>query len=309
MGFDISNGLSLMGSTIATQAGNEALEMQKADLENQKTILADKLATTRETNLETLRQSGALTLAQKTSDMAVAANKAEGQNAADLALAQAPKLAAVQAAIVEKNASDPAYLKSLRLVSDASATVSERAAAAASLQQTQLLKLQTASEQQVEDARDSLAAAEKSGDPLAITAAQRAMAVATYSAKDEVQAAIAAKGVADSARMYVESIDTRIARIAGSTQANTPEGKAQIDQLNGERVQAQQSYQQLQGAAVTAAKNIPDINIGKTPGPTGAAPLSSIIPGSPGSTASITGAPTASAAAIPNASNLSIMGH
>lgn len=277
MGFNLAGGLAAAGGAIEQTAGNAALEQQKADLQNQSMILSDQLQTVRETGLEAQKEKGAEHLAQVTSDINVGAQKQIAQNAANLALAQAPKLAEVQRQISEANAADPNYLKSIRAIADASSTPEQRAQAAMAMAQTNQIKLQTQTEQEVEDARDALADAEKSGDENAITAAQRRMAVATYSAKDEVTAAAAMKGVADSARMYVESIDTRIARIAGSTQANTPEGKAQIDQLNGERAQAQRAYDTAQAMAVNAAKQVPDINLGRTPNApqAGAPPLSS----------------------------------
>lgn len=51
MGFDIGAGLSAMGQTIANQAGSEALNLQKAQLDQQKDQLASQLAEGRETRL------------------------------------------------------------------------------------------------------------------------------------------------------------------------------------------------------------------------------------------------------------------
>lgn len=51
-------GLSAMGSSVAAFAHDAGAAQQKADLERQQTVLADQLATTRETNLETQRQQG-----------------------------------------------------------------------------------------------------------------------------------------------------------------------------------------------------------------------------------------------------------
>lgn len=52
MAFSILNGLSSLGSGVATFAGTAALESQKADLLTKQTVLADQLATTRETGLQ-----------------------------------------------------------------------------------------------------------------------------------------------------------------------------------------------------------------------------------------------------------------
>lgn len=282
MAFDIGGGLSALGGAVAQTAGTAALDLQKADLESRRDILANQLAADRETKLEEMRQTGSLALAAKQSQLRVGEVKQEDIDKADLALAQAPKLAAANAAIAKQNASDPAYLKSLRLISDASATVSERAAAAASMQQVVGLKLQNAAEKEVADSRAALKAATIAGDEAAIQAAERRMSVATYSAKDEVQAAATLKGVADSARLYVESLETRAARIAASSQANTPAAKAQLAQINGEISAANENYNSLQAQAVDAAKKIPQINVGTGNTVSANAPsLSAILGGKP----------------------------
>lgn len=56
MPISLLNGLSQMGSGIAAFAGTAGLEQQRADLARQSAILADQLATTRETALEGQRQ-------------------------------------------------------------------------------------------------------------------------------------------------------------------------------------------------------------------------------------------------------------
>lgn len=277
MPFDIGAGLSSMGTSVAQTAGTAALELQKSNLETQKEILANQLATTRETTIEGQREQAAKDIIPLQTAAQVSAHKQETQDAADIAIAQAPKLAAVNDQIAKDRASDPEYLASLRKIGDASATVAERASAAASMAQVFNMKLQDTALQGVQAARTALQKAVDSGDTDAIRAAQQQMAVATYSAKDEVVAAATQKGVADSARLYVESIDARIARIAGSTQANTPEGKSQLAQLNGERAQAQQSYKTLQAAAVAAAQQIPNVNLGSSGVKPGAPPLGNIF--------------------------------
>jgi hypothetical protein len=62
MPFSFLNGLSAMGQSIATFAGEAGLQAQKSDLAQAQMRLADSLATTRETGLETLRQTGAAAL-------------------------------------------------------------------------------------------------------------------------------------------------------------------------------------------------------------------------------------------------------
>lgn len=53
----ILNGLSAMGASVAQYAGSAGIELQKSQLANQAAILADQLATTRETGLQDKRQA------------------------------------------------------------------------------------------------------------------------------------------------------------------------------------------------------------------------------------------------------------
>lgn len=306
MGFDIGAGLSTLGGAVSQTAGTEALEMQKSNLENQKEILANQLATERETNITNLQQTGALALAREQSNLAVGAVKQEDIDKADLALAQAPKLAAANAQIAKQNASDPEYIKSLKTLADANATVSERAAAAASAQQVVGLKLQNAAETEVAAARSQLKAATAAGDEAGIQAAERRMSVATYSSGAEVQAAATLKGVADSARLYTESLEARGARIAASPQANTPSGKAQLAQINGEIITASKNSDGLLAQAVEAAKRIPQINVGSSAAPAAGAPsLAAILGGAaPASGGMLTGQGATSLINNPNLSTI-----
>lgn len=52
MAFSLMNGLSSLGAGVAQYAGTAGLELQKADLAKQSLVLADQLATTRETGLQ-----------------------------------------------------------------------------------------------------------------------------------------------------------------------------------------------------------------------------------------------------------------
>lgn len=62
MAFDLGAGLSEMGKNIASTAGEAAINYQKADLDKQRELLANELASTRETNLEGLRQRGEISV-------------------------------------------------------------------------------------------------------------------------------------------------------------------------------------------------------------------------------------------------------
>jgi hypothetical protein len=79
MPFSLMNGLSAMGASIASFAGTAGLEQQKATLANQQAILADQLATTRE--------SAGRVQAGQIAD--VAATKAQVAQAGNIAIEQA----------------------------------------------------------------------------------------------------------------------------------------------------------------------------------------------------------------------------
>jgi hypothetical protein len=75
----LMNGLSALGQGVSAFAGTAGLELQKSQLANQSAVLADQLATTRETGLQT---SGGVIAA-------AAAEKAQGAAAANIATEQA----------------------------------------------------------------------------------------------------------------------------------------------------------------------------------------------------------------------------
>lgn len=79
MAFSLMNGLSSLGAGVAQYAGTAGLELQKADLAKQSLVLADQLATTRETGLQV---SGGVIAA-------AAADKAQAAQAANVATEQA----------------------------------------------------------------------------------------------------------------------------------------------------------------------------------------------------------------------------
>src|SRR5690348_10988576 len=132
MGFDIGAGLSALGGAVSQTAGTAALELQKSALEKDRDALANEMATERETKLEQMRQTGSLALAERQSKLAVSAAKQEDIDKADLALAQAPKLAALAMQTAKAQASDPEYIKSLKILTSAQETSATKAAAAAS---------------------------------------------------------------------------------------------------------------------------------------------------------------------------------
>jgi hypothetical protein len=122
MPFSLMNGLSAAGQSIAQFAGQAGLETQKADLARQQMMLADQLATTRETGLETLRQAGAMQLqigqqafqgAQTDKEIAARAALQQGQQT--FQGAQTDKEIAARAAEAEKQRQANVELEKMRL--------------------------------------------------------------------------------------------------------------------------------------------------------------------------------------------------
>lgn len=76
MPFDLGAGLASMGGSIAETAGRGALEIQRADLDRQRILLADELQGKREVNMENMRQAGAEKLVGLQGDSQIKVNKA-----------------------------------------------------------------------------------------------------------------------------------------------------------------------------------------------------------------------------------------
>ncbi len=82
----LMNGLSALGAGVSAFAATAGLESQKGELAKQAAILADNLATTRETKLQDSRQ--AFTSGENTQNRAAVAANAAAQQAADMARTQ-----------------------------------------------------------------------------------------------------------------------------------------------------------------------------------------------------------------------------
>lgn len=262
MGFNLGGGLSAMGGAIADTAGKAALEMQKADLEQDRIRLADSLASTREEASDTRKFTHDEKMVGINADSQVDVDMRKGQNAANLVLKQTPLLEAMKADVLKKNASDPEWVAAQRIVTDATASVAERSAAALNLVKITEAKLQLGAAQEVDGARKALKDAVAAGDKDAVAAAEKRMYVAQYSAKDEVLAVTALNATAQQARLHADSLATRIASLQNGQNASDPATKALIENLKGERAIAEQNYRTVSGQAMTAAKNIPSLNLG-----------------------------------------------
>lgn len=125
MAFSIGNGLSAMGGAISQTAGAMALDAQKADLERQRDILANDLATGRDTALETQRQAGASALsaqgAQQTKDLIPA------QTAGQIQVVQATSTAQIAAHAIELKQDTDAAVDKLGKMSTPDALAAQHA--------------------------------------------------------------------------------------------------------------------------------------------------------------------------------------
>lgn len=290
MGFDISNGLSLMGSTIATQAGNEALEMQKAGLENEKLVLADKLATTRESKgrqeqagIESagrIQQEGLTELSNKQlSDLNVTAHGKELDQDTQAAVSKLQKLSA------------PDMIKA------------QHAIAMATLGPVDLSV-------QVKDDGTAMTFDPRTGKatPMVDPTTGQPLKFQNAAAMQAVTQSINA--LKDEARDIATPYHTELVAAQTVYKASpTPENLAAINDIKKEY---QPKLDSVNGRLNSLADALSvKSGVGAGGAPANAAPLSSIIPGSSGSVmpAPVTGAPAAKPASIPNASNLSLLGH
>ena len=208
MAFSLLNGLSAMGSGVAAFAGSAGLEAQKAQLANQSAILADQLATTRETGLQQSRGVIEAAAAEK-SQAATAANTAA------LIAGRATDVATEQAGAGARNTATIAGTAANTATVEAAATARNNAviAAAAPEQQqkildqqqaTALAKVQTKNAQDLSDARTALQTetAKPDADPTKIASLKSQVTTLETSATTEAATTTAA------AAMYRTDMDS-----------------------------------------------------------------------------------------------------
>lgn len=269
MGFDLGAGLSAMGGSIASTAGQMATEMQRSNLEQERDKLLSDLTAKREEAGDTRRF-------QQAKDMIPLQTQAkldEYKGQKNIDITNLPAVAKAQDTIAEMRASDPDWVKNQRIITDASATVEQRSAAA--LHQAQLVGVQigNAVEKEKADATKDLRDALASNDTDKISAAKQRVAVANYSADTDVRNATIADTIVKANQATVTDIDTRMARISSSTQAGSSANKALLSQLQTQRDLAQQELDQSKSALVSASKKI----VSLSGSPSGAQPLKTIL--------------------------------
>lgn len=259
---NLGNGLSEMGKSVADTAGSAALVAQKADLENQKEQLINQLATTRETSLEKLRQSGAKDLATTQETLSEKGDAFKSQ----LALQNIPLIARAQSQAQIDNANNPKWVAAQKTIVDATASPEQRAQAAYYTQQAFATSIANTTNAELNSARAQLSDAAKSGDPDAIKAAQTRLYVAQYSQHDEVQRAAALTAQENNDRLQVTTLQTQLDAKQIPPLAETPAmqtaRESQIQRLSADLAVAKSQYETSHAMAQRAAQDVPTVNLG-----------------------------------------------
>ena len=263
---NFGEGLSAMGNAVAATAGTAAIEAQKADLDQQKEILASQLAEGRESRITAQKGQQDIALAGVQSQNRMQEYKAQK----DVDISSLPAMAKAQDDILKAQASDPQYVKALRTMTDAKATPEQRAAAALYGAQTIGAKIQNATNQEMLDARGELKDAMASGDSAKVTAAQQRVAAAQYSLHDDVQRAATLAAQESNDRLQVQSLETQIAAKSIGTPGELPEQAqaraALVQSLQADLDVAKDNYATSHAMAQKAAQAIPAFNAASAPG-------------------------------------------
>lgn len=264
MAFDFGAGLSQAGTAVAATAGAYTLEQQKAELETQKIQLADQLAGARE---EKGRQF-------TTSERVATQGFTAGENTANRE--NALKLANINADAVVKSAGIHAggTIAAATIGATAhSGDVRAQITAAADLEEKRLAQnkplidaevlqkgVATVAAKAVNDAKDELAAARATGDPVKLKEAQQKVFDAEYSSQAQVQQVSVLQTQAKLAEQNLTNAQTRLQQAMDPTKgmAMTPEGKALIATLEAQYRKAHADYQTAFATASEAAKNLPN---------------------------------------------------
>jgi hypothetical protein len=231
MAFSLMNGLSSLGTGVAAFAATAGIEQQKADLARQSVVLADQLATTRET---TLQKSGG-DIAAAAAEKAQAATAANTQaliagRTADVGIEQAGATARTQADIQARK--DAAAI--------VAASPAEQETIFAKRAETALNNVKAKNAQDLTDARTNLQTetAKPDADPAKIQAARDQITSLEYSGTTAAANNTAATALYRVDQDAVTQLNTRLQ--AATAAVNTPgmedvdkvKAKAELDSLN-----------------------------------------------------------------------------
>jgi hypothetical protein len=269
MVFDVGNGLAAAGAAMGKTLGDMNLEAQKADLENQKIMLADQLAGAREEKQRQFTTSER----RETQTFQSGENALTRTNQKDIATIGAN--ATVQAAGIHAGATlqaatlaAKAHLEGVQKEIDALAPTREV--------DVQSKKIANQTQQQLLDARNGYVSALESGDIDAQTKAIQKMAGIEFNPKDQYTEASLYQQQARLFEQAMTSAQTKLATLqANPTTAMTDQGKVAIDALTRQVQYLQGQFNTSVRAAQDALSRVPNYGgRGGTPG-TARPPLAS----------------------------------
>ncbi len=283
MGF--LNGLNVLGTNMAAFAGTAGLEQQKSDLAKQSMVLADQLATTRESAGR--QEAGAIAATAAEKQQAFAASESGLQRGSSMDIAKLSSDtsiktagisagAAVQSAGIQAAASKySADLQSKGLYAQLDAMAPERAQQVlASQQDTALKHIQETNASQLQDANNTLASeqAKPQPDPDKVAAAKAQILALGYSSTAEQARAQAAAAIYRTDMDSVQHFNQQL--VAATAELNKP-GMEDTDraaqkgvvanlqsQLNG----AQKALQYSADLAHPPTTPAPPLPVGVPPG-------------------------------------------
>lgn len=264
MAFDFGNGLSALGTAVEKTAGAYTLETQKAELEQQKIVLADQLAGARE---EKGRQ---FTTSERVATQGFTAGENVENRKSALGIAQLQADAAVKAAGIHAGGTvAAAQIGATAHSGDVMAQIKAQAEAEDKrlaqnkpLVDAEVLAKNIASTnvKQLQEARDEKVAARSSNDPIKIKQADQKIYDLEYSSQTAVQQASVYQAQAKLAENAYTSAQTRLVQAQNSTMATMPENKALIDSLAKQVEQLRSEYSAAVRTAQDAVKNLPSYN-------------------------------------------------
>ena len=283
MGF--LNGLSLLGSNMAAFAGTAGLEQQKSDLAKQSMVLADQLATTRESagrqeagqiaataaGKQQEFEAGQTTVKEAGATARSAATNTTSLGVANIGATSALNVAGVQAAS-QKYQTD---IASKGLYAQIDALAPERAQQVlASQQETALKAVQTANASQLQDANNNLASeqAKPNPDPDKVAAAKAQILALGYSSTAEQARAQAQAAIYRTDMDAVSHFNSQLvpATKALNDMAMEDQGrvaqKALVDNLQTQLNGAQKALQYSSDQAHPPIGAAPSVPVGVPPG-------------------------------------------
>lgn len=261
MAFDLGNGLANAGTAVAATAGAYTLESQKADLENQKIVLADQLAGARQEKQNVFQSSERVATQGFTSGENVL-NRQSGKDIAQIGADAAVKAAGMHAGATVQAAQIGAASSAANL----KATLEQNKPLIDAEVLTKTIANTNA--QTLADAKKALEDARTSSDPNALKAAQQKVYDAEYSSQSQVQQVSLYQAQAKISESAMNLVQSKIASLQASPSSMMPETQATIRQLQAQLKQRESEFNAAMRTADDALKNLPAYNPPGTQGGT-----------------------------------------